>query len=258
MKHALIVALLLTLAACTGQSPDSAQQTYACPDGSIVANISDCEQEQQETAPQNTTNEPEDEQPSLTDAQFNKEAFNQVFTSDEQPTPPVGSSLRDIQARALQKTLDGYRYTYTLRREGPVDKNLQGVRVYVREAETALHYPDTITIDGAEYDRIVDGEASCETCRPNKPAPAQVEQPSIPQPLDILLRLEDASDAQQAQSIDSRNTLRIDASIDGREATVYVDQFSGLPVEVRFEDETYEFRSISLSAPDDAFETITA
>ena len=122
MKRYLAMAFLLILAACAGQTTDTEpQQTFSCPDGTVVTNLSDCpepEQAPQEPETDDVVAEPEEEDsqgPGLLDAKFNREAFNEVFTSDETATPPVGSSLRDIQQRALAKTLDGYSYTYFLR-----------------------------------------------------------------------------------------------------------------------------------------------
>lgn len=256
MKRFVYLALaLLVLAACTPtDSAEPTPETITCPDGTEIPVGNECPQP---TTPEETPQETqaaEEEDESIDDllgARFDQSAFEQIFGSSDQPTPAVNANLQDIQARALQQTLLGY--TYTIREQGTgSEPDYQAARIHVREDALAIHYVNPIEIEGQDYDRLINGMAYCDTCRP-RPEPREVDMPSIPAPLDLVLELEDATSARSAQSINGRQTIRLEATLRGEAVEVFVDQFSGLPLEIRYPQRIIEFRELSTSARDSAF-----
>lgn len=253
MRYAFLLVIALAVLAACAPADDIQPETFTCPDGTEIPIDEECPQpeetpQEQETEP----TQPEPETPSLQDTAFDRSAFDEVFGSTDQPTPPVGSNLEDIQARALQQTLDGYTYTYSVRssEQGFQEPLYQSARVHLREGETAIKLADTTT--RREIDTYINGVAYCTSCRP-QPEPQEAQMPQVPQPLDLLLSLEDATEARSAQSIGGRQTIRLTATLNQQEAEVFIDQHSGLPVEIRQGAITHQFSSLVLSARDDAF-----
>ena len=252
MRYFAILALatILLLAACTPTvQEDTTPTTITCPDGTEIPADAECPQPEEELE---EVEEQEEESVDLRQAAFDRNVFQEIFGSDQQPTPPVGGSLEDIQARALQQTLNGYTYTYEVRstQSGFEEPLYQGARISVREGEQAIVLASTTT--RRELDTYINGVGYCARCSPS-PEPREVEMPQPPSPLDIVLSLEDASEARSAQSIGGRQTLRLTATLNGEEAEIFIDTFSGLPVEVRQGVLTHRFEQLVMNARDDRF-----
>ncbi len=177
--------------------------------------------------------------------------------SDEVPTQPVPAEVSALIQRAQERTAQGYSFRYHTRIDGlPGQAIYEGARVHVRDdivlAElTALtRLPET----RQHVNRLAltpeEEIAWCTTC--NEPAfSSQQGLADMPLPLRWLSSVHDI-DVQGEQHINNRNTMHVTGTVDGYAVEMWIDQFSGVPLRVVWQDTEYRYERFTLGIPESA------
>lgn len=235
MKYAYMLLLaLFVLSACTTQQSPETMQTYECPDGSIVTDLAECSAPEQEQTAQE------------------EEEIEQTSEPVEQQTP---SELIELREKAENRQSSGYSFTYITTGSAD-DAIISDANVRVKEDKVLFSLVERMSVEGFEATHILieSGQATayCVDCR-GGPEPYSVDAPEIVLPLDWLAGIEQADFTGQ-QRTDGRNSYRMVGTALGYDVEMYIDIFSGIPLEVIYEDARIRYRGLGLGVSDSTFD----
>ncbi len=250
--------IMLALAAC-----QPVQHSIVCPDGSVVANASQCPAQPAPAPVQNTTTTtPSQPTPTPPPAPAQTNPTQQLFGSNQTATAPAGWSPVQLLLRAHNKTANGYSYLYQLYSGGIQAAGVYGAaRVSVKPPQIAIDFPGKTYVAGSsrQMTRLVANMKTntstgyCVGCGNLSPIALPYSAAQLASPLSMLSSFTNATIVGTTETYDSRQVYHLKGDIDGQPVELWADTYSGLPLKVQFSDRLYTFTGISLGVSDSVF-----
>lgn len=242
----LLIAALAVFAAC-------AQETQQTTEDIIPETTPE-----EEELPEPVETEPTEAQPTAQDVPRDERTVAQrVFGSEETPTQAVPAELESLRDRAEERAENGYTFTYASRIDGqPGQAVYEEMPVYVRgesllvELSSVQQLPGTQ--DQANRLAIHEGEeyAWCTSCVDASPFPADQGLIDLPTPTVWLYVLEDI-EVRGQQRLESRNVMRVQATVQGNPIELFIDEFSGFPLRVTWQGIEHRYQRLSFGVLED-------
>lgn len=183
-----------------------------------------------------------------------------------QATSPFESLPADVRLiidKIPDKTSDGITYVYQKLEGTAASSDLASqASVYEKGSTTKLvlrdqtKYIKTTFIDTVILNTVAaTASGYCHRatiCGPELPEqrPAKYSDYTFPQPLTWLSGLSDVKSA-GGESIDGRNTYLITATKDGAPISIWIDKFSGVPMQIKQGTKTYQYQRLALGVTED-------
>lgn len=213
-----------------------------------------CAPTQQTTTPQ-APSQPSQEQPPA--QQIVQEPVKVV------PTPVAGvfdnlaADLRKLIDAAPAKEAEGISFTYTkIVNSLPADKASQG-KVYLKGTVMKIVLSGQFTYDKATFIDEVILDTKTQTakgycnkisvCGPNTPVEraASYATYAFPTPISWYEGLKNV-ESLQGETLSNRQTYKLSATKDGQPLTVWIDKYSGIPMQAQEGDALYKYESLAL------------
>ena len=238
MKRLVVISILTLVILLVACSP---KNQYVCPDSSVVDDPSKCGQMQ----------EIKKENVSTTPAPTVKE--------ESAPTPELQKELAELLSIADKKVND-FSYLYV---EPPYDVArdwyfVRGNKTKIKLFETNWYkkeeYLDTIFLDSATKTAIGMCLDKREVRCPDKTKKVRLNYTEFVRktPYQWLSDIK-SGEIEGGEQINDRNTVKVKTVIEGKLTTVWIDEYFGLPIQIRIgkeDDEKaklYQFRDISIN-----------
>ena len=238
-----VIGLAIVLLFVAGCAP--VQEVFVCPDGSRVTDPDNCgpAEEAEEEEPEVIEPGPEEQE--------EEEAAEEEAEEEEKIDLDISEEAQELFDKSAKA--DFIQYTYVISTKTLPDNIITASRDEIKiDLANKVRFSkdeafDTIYFDLQEKTAVAYCEDRYICSTRDKPFDVEFDEYFVETPFHWLSKIDGAELTGRSQTVEKRIGVEVTFEINGKLGSMFVDNFFGIPLEITFDGDEYEFRDMIIN-----------